>query len=180
MALEGASRTKVVWSTCTLGKIIGDGRLSSPSGVGNQWEKCDDHSRWSANLVYCFSCVYIYSVDNRLIHIAKVELRIGSLVSVNYAYLCALWLSLSKHSLTDFSKHCCRLSPSASCFVPSSHTWPCAYQGCLTSCTVSAWLFSVSQSSINLSTPHCIKVPGRCLHQGPDLAIYEHNSTARC
>ena len=52
----------------------------------------------SANLVYCFSCVYIYSVDNRLIPIAKVELRIGSLVSVNYAYLCAL----SKHSLTDF------------------------------------------------------------------------------
>ena len=37
----------------------------------------------SANLVYCFSCVYIYSVDNRLIPIAKVELRIGSLVSVN-------------------------------------------------------------------------------------------------
>jgi len=94
--------------------------------VGNQREKCDDHSRWSANLVYCFSCLYIYSVDNRLIHIAKVELRIGSLVSVNYAYLCALWLSHSKHSLTDFSKHCCRLSPSASCFVPSSHTWLCA------------------------------------------------------
>ncbi len=66
--------------------------------------------------------MYIYSVDYRLIHIAKVELRIGSLVSVNYAYLCALWLSLSKHSLTDFSKHCCRLSPSASCFVPCSHT----------------------------------------------------------
>ena len=42
--------------------------------------------------------MYIYSVDNRLIHIAKVELRIGSLVSVNYAYLCALWLSHSKHS----------------------------------------------------------------------------------
>jgi len=42
--------------------------------------------------------MYIYSVDNRLIHIAKVELRIGLLVSVNYAYLCALWLSLSKHS----------------------------------------------------------------------------------
>ena len=42
--------------------------------------------------------MYIYSVDYRLIHTAKVELRIGSLVSVNYAYLCAL----SKHSLTDF------------------------------------------------------------------------------
>ena len=120
--------------------------------VGNQREKCDDHSRWSANLVYCFSYVYIYSVDNRLIHIAKVELRIGSLFRVNYTYLCALCLSLSEHTHTDFSKHCCWLSPSASCFVPCSHTWPCVWQGCLTSCTVSVWPFSVSQSSINLST----------------------------
>ena len=32
MVLEGASRIKVVWPTCTLGEIIGGGRLSSPSG----------------------------------------------------------------------------------------------------------------------------------------------------
>ena len=112
-----------LWFNSSLTQLLHN--IYSYTHCRNQREKCDDHSRWSANLVYCFSCVYIYSVDNRLIHIAKVELRIGSLFRVNYAYLCALWLSLSKHSLTDFSKHCCWLSPSASCFVPCSHTWPC-------------------------------------------------------
>ena len=37
------------------------------------------------------------------------------------------------------------------------------------------WFESVKLKMI----PHCIKVPGRRLHQGPYLVIYEHNSTAR-
>lgn len=37
------------------------------------------------------------------------------------------------------------------------------------------WFESVKLKMI----PHCIKVPGRCLHQGPYLVIHEHNSTAQ-